>query len=63
MKQCDNCHRWVDENEFLERDDRSGQLYRWCIGCMKEQGRDKDWPPESERGGGSLEIMKVILES
>ena len=55
-KKCEHCRRWLEITEFLLREDRNGR-YEWCISCMREQGRDKDYPMLTKRGGGNIELL------
>jgi len=54
-KKCEKCGRWRELSHFLKREDRKG-FYAFCDDCMKEQGREPDWPDVRERGGGNLRL-------
>ena len=55
-KRCELCNRFLEITEFLQREDRNGR-YEWCVSCMKEQGREQNYPKQSKRGGGNLELV------
>lgn len=50
---CSHCHKLLPVTEFFVREDRP-ELYKWCKTCMRQQGREPDWPPVEERGDGKI---------
>jgi hypothetical protein len=60
---CGNCNKHLFVENFKEREDRPG-FYKWCNFCRKEQGREDNWPPIEEHGGGQIvnPLVRLILE-
>ena len=36
-KQCRRCKRFLPRSKFYDREDRIGEVYAFCINCMKKE--------------------------